>query len=453
LLAALLARCLGRSWVAAFVAGLLYGFSPYVFGQALGHANLTLIAFPPFVGIVLVRLLRGRWSPRRAGVLLGVGGALQLLASEEILASSVLAFVVLLLVAWGVAGRERLRQVWPQLGTAALVAVPVGLVVGAVPLAVQFFGPQQVHGQLNSRTDNVADLLNYVLPVRTQALAPSAVTAVSDRFTGNIAEWGAYLGLPLLAVVVWYVWRRWQDGAVRLPALFAGAMAVLSLGPLVHAAGHQLPVPTPMAVVAVLPLFSNMLAARLVVYVLLGVALLLARFVDDAALMPSAAWRGPLVVLALGVLMPALPVVTSRVDVPRFFAEEVSRVPAGAVALVAPYPGPQDARAMAWQARADMRFAMVGGYIAVDGPGGRPTASGDPTVSGRVLTALEAGFPVQLVPAALTDAARTELHRLHVSTVLLGPMPNLDAADAWLSTLLGRPPQVVDGVAVWAGVG
>ncbi|MGC8463709.1 MAG: hypothetical protein ACP5P9_08590, partial [Acidimicrobiales bacterium] len=34
---------------AAFVAGLLYGFSPYEIAQSAGHLNLTFVVFPPLV--------------------------------------------------------------------------------------------------------------------------------------------------------------------------------------------------------------------------------------------------------------------------------------------------------------------------------------------------------------------------------------------------------------------
>ena len=52
---------------AAFVAGLLYGFSPYEIGQS-GHLNLSFVVFPPLILLCLHELVvtqRGR--PRRWG--------------------------------------------------------------------------------------------------------------------------------------------------------------------------------------------------------------------------------------------------------------------------------------------------------------------------------------------------------------------------------------------------
>src|SRR5207249_3259302 len=75
----------------AGVAGLLYGFSPYMVAQSTRHLHVTLAVFPPIALILLHEVLvRQRRSPVLMGALLGGAAAVQLLTSEEILATTAL---------------------------------------------------------------------------------------------------------------------------------------------------------------------------------------------------------------------------------------------------------------------------------------------------------------------------------------------------------------------------
>ena len=62
------------TWMlAAFVGGLLYGFSPYMIGQARGHLFLLLVPIPPLIFLLLHEIVvrpagalvgrRSRWRP------------------------------------------------------------------------------------------------------------------------------------------------------------------------------------------------------------------------------------------------------------------------------------------------------------------------------------------------------------------------------------------------------
>ena len=80
-----------RRWVswmpAAFVAGLFYGFSPFVLNNLTsGHVDLTLVAIPPLVVICLDELLIDNAGARSSsGYVLGLLLSLQFLVGTEIL--------------------------------------------------------------------------------------------------------------------------------------------------------------------------------------------------------------------------------------------------------------------------------------------------------------------------------------------------------------------------------
>src|SRR5205807_3078790 len=101
---------------------------------------------------------------------------------------------------------------------------------------------------------------------------------ITRHFTDSCcpAESGTYLGAPLIIVMVVITARLWRDALVRWSALTALAMALLSMGPHLHIDGVVTPVRLPFSVFANVPVIANMLAARLMLYVYLAAAILVA---------------------------------------------------------------------------------------------------------------------------------------------------------------------------------
>ncbi len=118
-----------------------------------------------------------------------------------------------------------------------------------------------------------------------QRLAPHFLTSVGDRFGGNLAENGSYLGIILLATVVIGSIALRRLAVVRVVAAFGVVAFVLSLGsrlavdgvPSVSATGTTLGVvPLPGAIMDAIPLAKNALPVRYSMYVALAAAFLLA---------------------------------------------------------------------------------------------------------------------------------------------------------------------------------
>ncbi|TMD23908.1 MAG: hypothetical protein E6J07_01555 [Chloroflexi bacterium] len=241
-----------RNRLAAFIGGALYAFSPFMISQSLGHAHLTMAWAPPLALLLLDELLVRRRRSLWIGVALGALGATQLLTAEEVLAIVAVAAAVGLIVA-GLLHRQavwsRLHPALPALGLAAVVF----LVVAAVPLGVQFFGPQRVHGPLQPSNYYVSDLLSFLLPTHAQMIAPAAVTRISDHLAG-FGEQTAYLGLPLIALLALVIRRTWHLPVVRWAAIAGGALALLSLGDTLHVARVDMRLPLPWALTSAIPL-------------------------------------------------------------------------------------------------------------------------------------------------------------------------------------------------------
>jgi hypothetical protein len=346
--------------------------------------------------------------------------------------------------------KARLSRLAKALLTASLVAAPVA----AYPLWVQFFGPNRITGVIQPRNVYVTDLLNFVVPTDFQWLAPPSAVAISNQFTGNGSEWNGYLGIPLLLVAIFVAVRYWRDPLVRFMALLGVAMAVLSLGPHLHIGGRDTPVRLPYLLIDHLPLLGNLLPSRLALYVALAAALLLAVLVDRllrAGSGPPRLVALACVTLVLAPLVPSFPYRYSSTDTPAFFTDgQSSRVPEGAVALVAPFSsGPATTAAVLWQAQSGMRFRIPEGYFFTAGPGGQARLGPEPfALSQRMLAIFDSTRGGHVTPTE-ADQYRADIRSHNIDVVIVGPMPNQAALVQLFTEVTGRAPESIDGVFLW----
>ncbi|HSL65587.1 MAG TPA: hypothetical protein VK874_13110 [Gaiellaceae bacterium] len=343
----------GRFWP-SLAGGYVYGFSSYELARLLGHLPLAFVALVPLVPYVVVRRYTGDLGRSRFVAAL----AALLVAQFLILPQIVFSLVVLGGVAAGagavVFGRS---AVWPTLlestvaGLAALVVLAPVLVYAVVSDAA---------APARSPFFESVDLLGYVVPTGRTWLAPPGASSIAERFTASPVEQGAYLGLPLLALVALAALRRpLSRPRVLLLAMFLSAV-VLSLGTRVRVAGEVL-VPAPWTLVARVPVVGSALPARLTLYAALFAGLLVALALSDR----RSTVRWLLVLAGVAATLPNLHLDRWSSDVPRpaFFERggDERHLPSGSTALVLPY-GPAG-WSMLWQAETSFRFRMVGGHF------------------------------------------------------------------------------------------
>lgn len=474
----LIARFVPNS-AAAAVGGALYGFSPFMTAHSLGHPHITAAFVPPLLFLLLDDIVRvQRRSPMVSGMLLGLAGAAQLLIGEEVLATA--GFVGLLVLCLVIALRR--IEVRPRIGHAirgfAFGALTFA-VLAAIPLGFQFLGPQHVTSKVLLHEANVyvSDALSFFIPTRLFLLAPQRALAVSDRFSGNVVEMNSYVGLILAALLAFIAVRFWPLLEVRLAALGAVLIAILSMGITIHYAGDasRFPVFTLGLVFPLLqrflpgrlmlyltflgwlalsrlPVLVNILPSRLMLYFYLLAGLLLSVLLNDvASRAPRVRWFGrAIVALALIPLLPALPYPSTPEPIPAFFTNgAASDIAPGSVALVIPLAAGQNARAMLWQAAAGMPFRMPEGYAFIpDLPPNGERLDPPPSATQDQVRAVAAG-----TAGALSDEVRSrmlaDLASWHVKTVVIGPMTNEQAEVDLFASLLGRSPQQSGGVFVW----
>lgn len=471
-----------RRWTtwrpSAWVAGLLYGFSPYEIGQASGHLNLTFVVFPPLILLAVHELLvRQRWNPRRTGIVLGLLVTAQFFVSSEILASTVVIGAVCVIAAV-VVGRRTVADRWRRALDGAVWAAGVAGVLLAYPVWFAVKGDGSISGPIQLVPQAYrADLLGLVYPGAYVWLAPSSLTRTSAVFASSPVENGSYLGITLVCTVVVAVVVLWRRSPVVRVAAVGGAVAwVLSLGGalVIRSAPGATPtgVPLPERLFTRLPLLSNTIPVRYSLYVSLFAGLVLAlaldrlrqKVRDDSPVawlrtpVGSGLLPGLLAVVCLVPVIPSIPLQgIADPGVPAFFTSPaLDRIVPDSVALLYPFPSSPTPQGQLWQAEATMRFKMPGGYFLVPQPPGRSIAFSPAlgydtdTLTARTLIGLAAGTPPAETPA-LRLALVAQLRSWHVQTLLASTAGVTDPARSvqFLSWLAGGPPRPEGGLLVW----
>jgi hypothetical protein len=420
----LLCRHLTRSLWAQVVGGYLFGFSSYMVGQIEGHMHMTSVFLLPLMALVVLRYVEHELDGVGLAIRLGPMIALQLGFSTENAFSITLALATGMVLAFALIPAARHRLVSLLAPLAASYAIGAVLAAPLLYYALSRFQS----GSVNEPTSYTTDLLNLVVPTQLILVGGHAARHVSQHFPANDAERDGYLGIPALVIFVLYGARRWRTAAGRWLLACFGVGLIASFGAWLRVDGHKI-VTGPWEHVGYLPLFNNVLPARLMLFVGLVVTVAVALWTDSARGWP----RIVLPVLAVIALVPnpASPFFKTSAYVPAFFrTADVRRcIPAGETALI--FPQAKHGSAMLWQSAADFRFRLADGYLTPDPPTSFYTSPASARIANREVTWRD------LVPFA---------RQKHVTTFLV----DARNPEPWMSILQPLfPPREVGGVLVY----
>ena len=226
----------GASTTAAALGGALYGFSPALLNSGIGHYHLQFAVLPPLIIDAVLRILTGRGRAVRTGIWLGLLTAAQLFIGEEMLIDTAIAAVVLVVVL--VASRPRAVPGQARAGLIGLATgAGVALLLGGYALWVQFHGAVlrsagatnviSYHGQL---VHIYALPYAWVTPSAALLVHTSGTAAAAARYPQPQAEYLAYLGWPLIVVLIAAAIFFWRHLTVRVTAVTVAVLELFSLG-------------------------------------------------------------------------------------------------------------------------------------------------------------------------------------------------------------------------------
>jgi len=411
----------------SLVGGYLFGFSSYVLSAELSHIHTAAVFLLPLVALLLLRFLRGETSARRFVVLLALALAWQATLSTEVLFMLTLALAVSLAAAALLVPdvRAGLRRLLAPLGAAYVLAA-----VLVSPLVYFVLSSSEKTPNPGASAFR-GDLLEFVVPTRA-SFGGWWSAGVAAHYPANDIERGAYLGMPLLALLAWYWLTQRRRPAARLLFVLFVVAAVATLGSRLTVDGTS-SVWLPWSLVAHRSVFENVMPVRFSLFCALVAAVAAALWLAAG----GRVWpRVALTVLALVAVVPNLSwgAWSRRPDVPALFRNGSYRecIPRNANVIVVPV-GPRG-DSMIWQADARFWFRIAGGYITpVVPPGFLEPAVQHVTTADR--------------PSEVTAGAVRELARLKGASLVVVAAA---VAPAWAPILrpLG-PPRAVGGTLIY----
>jgi hypothetical protein len=351
----------GASIWSAAMGGALYGFSPALVDSGIGHYQMQFAVLPPLIIDAALRIVTGRGRPVLNGVRLGLLMAAQVFISEELLTLTAVAGVLLVVVL----AADQPRSVARRARGAALglaTGAGVALVICGYALWVQFHGPLSQHGSpwITSRfTSHPADWVTPAGNLLFHTRASAAAAAAGPR---PLPDYLAYLGWPLLVVLMAAAIRYWRDPRVRATAVTWAVLELFSLG---GDAGRFLP----WHWLQGLPVLGQVLPDRFAIVADGMAAAVLAFSLDRArTALEAADWqrRGLPFAVAVLALLPLIPLpmqAGTAPPVPVGWQAAFARLGPNARVLVVPVPDSHTPEAMRWQADTGEPGSLMGGWF------------------------------------------------------------------------------------------
>lgn len=438
-----------RSKIAAAVGAGFCGFAPAMISHANGHPNFVAFFVLPFIFLQVVRISNGK-RPVRDGIVLGLLVAWQIFLGEEpllIFTMSAMVFGAAYALPDLAKSRQAIKRAMPGL----VIGGAVTLLITAVPLWSQFFGPASYDGVSHGQAGNDTAALT-TFPTESVAGDPEGA-----EFRMNPTEENAYFGWPLVLLLLGATMWLWRIRLTRAAAAVIVVMGVLSLGSELTIDGDKTGITLPWKLLADLPLFESVLESRFAMGAIPAIGLLLTlgtyrAFVELRGPRRTAAgvW-----LVALAVAM--IPLIPTPID-----ADQRSATPAfitsgswenyvsDGTLVTVPVASAEDARALSWQVDADFGFPIAGGYFVgpdsktragIYGAESRPTST-------LLVNAKQTG-KVPLIDVGTRANALTDLRYWHADVLVLPRFSGDDALRHTVDELVGFDAKRVDDVWVW----
>src|SRR6516162_6104236 len=360
----LLARYLTRDTPASFIGGYLFGFSAYELGEMLNHLNLNMIFVVPLLVLLVVRRIRGDLSRPWFLVALALAMVFQLGFSSELLATACFFGAMIWAIFLVFATKEGRRRLW----TVAVEIILATGIMAAVAAPFLYFILQNradVPPQIHDPEAFSNDPLNYLLPC---AVFPDRTLfwvnpLPTIRPYKDNACYDAYLGLPLILILILQVRELRRRPYLKPLLLSLLAIVILSLGPTLRVANVVTSLSLPWGLALPLPLISQALPNRFSMYVALAAGLTTALWLSAARSGRERAVRYTLAALACLCLVPDSVMVRHWTPLPLepFFEPQNvgATIEKDANVIILPYVGP----GLLWQWQSGMRFTQSGGYV------------------------------------------------------------------------------------------
>ncbi len=261
----MLADYIVKNKYAAFVAGLIFAFSPMHITQAYGHLNWAMVEFIPlFILFLLLTVER-----KKQVYVFGAAISFVLLTFMGDIEQGILTlfFTILILILYAIS-RDRRKvlnmRTYLLLGEMAVIALVLSapFIVAMLPyLPEAFSAVSQQSGTLYNEVWSV-DLASFFLPGYYNGIFKGISSSYYVIYQPDITERVAYIGYTVLALALLglaYTWRHRREDNMHHGLIWLGialAGAVMALGPVLQFFGTLTGVPLLYGLYGALPIFD-----------------------------------------------------------------------------------------------------------------------------------------------------------------------------------------------------
>ena len=353
-------RYLSSSSRSAFVGGYIFGFSPYMLGQMLGHLHALMVFAIPIILMVILLRIDGIWPSRRFIIMLCLLLTIQATCSLEVFATATVFGWAAFAIGYWIAPQWRDRLI------VLIFPISFAYIITAVLLSLYLyyffvFGPQDFPTGLATAVS--IHVSGMFFPSPTNCFGTSLF---ARKLCGgfNLQETGAYVAFPLILIVWSYSRRHWMVAQTRLLLALLIIILLASLGPILRITTH-LTIPMPWTILSRLPLSDEVLPARFALYAFLILAIIASLWLADKTIQPTVRIAGAIAIILCYLPNPSAAFWTTDVDTPAFFATDMYKqyLSPGEIVLMLPYG--DEGNSDIWLVNTHLYFRMAGGWVSV----------------------------------------------------------------------------------------
>lgn len=258
----------------SFFAGLVYAFTPAHYHWSIGFRGATHIEWIPWTILLLHLLLKRPTVTRFIGLLVFC----VLLFKGE---SHFAAFFILFLVPYVLFFRKKVKALimHRRFKWFALIFIIICAAVLVFSYSryfnISLSGNNYLDPGIDQAINYSNDLLGILTPTYNQAIWGDIFDRLRNMFTGNEFSSPSYIGVVVLILSAFALWRR-RTNTGRFWLFIGIGFFILSLGPVLHIAGIIEPrIPLPYILIyKFIPFFENIRTVnRLIIFAVLGFSL------------------------------------------------------------------------------------------------------------------------------------------------------------------------------------
>lgn len=353
----LLCRYISRSFLGALFGGFLFGFSSYAIAQSLAHLCLIVTFLIPLIALVFVLFIQQKMKPYLFIILSSFLLSCEFYMNQETGVLVILMSGIVLICGFFIFYKEKqpvfnFTKYW-------LFSIVITLICISPILYYFFLMPKE-----NYIKDNISNSLalgNFFIPTSITWLGSTFLEKIHQQFPADIYESGGYFGIPVLFILCLYIRDAWKNPQSKLLISSFFIITIFSLGIFLHIFNHKEPIPLPWIIFNYLPIFTEIMPARLILFSTLLISIIASLWFRTTKI--KSLYKYALCILSIIFLFPNIFISHQNwvmpIKIPRYFMNQNYKkdIPYnGTVIILA-----SKCQDMLWQVKSHMWFTLLDG--------------------------------------------------------------------------------------------